>query len=81
MNYTIIIIEYIIVGGAFFMDKKKQYNEIAQNEIEKDNVGGNVAILIWIRANLKKMSQNMASSFHRILLGSHQKGRRKEQRD
>ena len=24
------------------MDKKKQYNEIAQNEIEKDNVGGNV---------------------------------------
>lgn len=24
------------------MDKKKQYNEIAQNEIEKDNVGGNI---------------------------------------
>ena len=24
------------------IDKKKQYNEIAQNEIEKDNVGGNV---------------------------------------
>ena len=24
------------------IDKKKQYNEIAQNEIEKDNVGGNI---------------------------------------
>lgn len=24
------------------MDKKKQYNEIAQNEIEKDNVGENI---------------------------------------
>ena len=24
------------------MDKKKQYNEITQNEIEKDNVGGNI---------------------------------------
>ena len=32
-----------IIGGAFFMDKnKKQYNEIKQNEIEKDNVGHNM---------------------------------------
>ena len=32
----------VFIGGAFFVGKnKKQYNEIKQNEIEKDNVGAN----------------------------------------
>ena len=38
------VIYYFIklLGGVFFMSKKKQYTKIIQNEIENDNIGNNI---------------------------------------